>query len=161
MNPRLFMLAIGVAAGYVLGTRAGRERYDAMKAAVLGVWQEPRVAKVRSDVDAFARAQAPIIRARAEAAAKAAPAVVADVARDVGGKVTATAKDVANKTTAAAKDVAGKVSVAATDVREKAASVTADLRDRGETIVERAVASVGQAREDAMDVLEDDEGEER
>ena len=29
MNPRLIMLGLGIAVGYVLGTRDGRERYDA------------------------------------------------------------------------------------------------------------------------------------
>jgi shikimate dehydrogenase len=32
MNPRILALAAGLAVGYVLGTRAGREKYDAMKA---------------------------------------------------------------------------------------------------------------------------------
>ena len=36
MNPRLIMLGLGIAVGYVLGTRDGRERYDAMKAKVTG-----------------------------------------------------------------------------------------------------------------------------
>ena len=31
MNPRLIMLGLGIAVGYVLGTRDGRERYDAME----------------------------------------------------------------------------------------------------------------------------------
>ena len=35
MNPRLIMLGLGIAVGYVLGTRDGRERYDA-NAEVLG-----------------------------------------------------------------------------------------------------------------------------
>ena len=37
MNPR-FLLVIGLAVGYVLGARDGRERYDQMKARVTGLW---------------------------------------------------------------------------------------------------------------------------
>lgn len=157
MNPRLFMLGIGIAVGYVLGTRDGRERYDAMKAKVVGLWEDPRVTKARNDIEAYARQQAPIIRERAEAVAKAAPGVVADVARDVSDKVTSTAKDVAEKATATAKDVASKVTEVATDVRDQAVRVAADLRERGETAVGNAAATAGEAREKIMDVLDDED----
>lgn len=36
------MLAAGIGIGYVLGTRAGRERYDQMKNKAQAVWQDPR-----------------------------------------------------------------------------------------------------------------------
>jgi len=42
MNPRIFALGLGVAIGYVLGTRAGRERYEQMKSAVTALWEDPR-----------------------------------------------------------------------------------------------------------------------
>ncbi len=35
--------AIGLAAGYVLGSRAGRDRYEKIKGATTGVWKDPRV----------------------------------------------------------------------------------------------------------------------
>lgn len=38
-----FVAAIGVAAGYVLGSRAGRERYEKIKSKVTGAWKDPRV----------------------------------------------------------------------------------------------------------------------
>lgn len=157
MNPRLFMLGIGIAVGYVLGTRDGRERYDAMKAKVVGLWEDPRVAKARNDMEAYARQQAPIIRERAEAAAKAAPGVVADVAKDVSEKVSATAKDVAEKAAATAKDVASKVTEVASDVRDQAVKVAGDLRERGEAAVGNVAAAAGEAREKVMDVLDDDD----
>ena len=177
MNPRLLMLALGVAVGYVLGTRAGREKYDALKAQVLGVWQDPRVAKARKDVEDYARAQAPVIRERAEAAAKAAPGVIADTAKDVAGTVTTTAKDVAESVSSTAKDVAGSVSSTAKDVagkvsttakdvasrvgdtaqdvREQATKVAADLRERGEALVDSAVTTAGEARDRVLDELDD------
>lgn len=178
MNPRLIMLGIGVAVGYVLGTRDGRERYDAMKAKLTQLWEDPRVAKTRKDVEDYARQQAPIIRERAEAAAKAAPGVVADVAtnvadfsrdvaakttataKDVAAKTAATAKDVAAKTTATAKDVAGKVSDTAADVRDQAVKVAGDLRERGEAAVESAVATAGEARDKILEVIDDEDADE-
>ena len=157
MNPRLLLLAVGVAVGYVLGTRDGRERYDAMKAKVNALWEDPRVAKARKDVEAYARQQAPIIRERAEAAAKAAPGVVADVAKDVAAKATTTAKDVAGRASATAKDVAGRVSDAASDVRDQAGKVAADLRERGEAAFDSAVHTAGQARDRTLAELDDDD----
>ncbi|MEP6480485.1 MAG: protoporphyrinogen oxidase [Rhodoglobus sp.] len=175
MNPRIFVLAFGIAIGYVLGTRDGRERYDAMKARVTKIWEDPRVAKARKDVEAYAREQAPIIRERAEtvardtaartsAVAKDVAVNTAAVAKDVAAKTTATAKDVAAKTTATAKDVAAKVTDAAGDarvqatkvagdVREQATKVAGDIRGRGEA----AVTAVGNVRDDALDALDDDD----
>ena len=186
MNPRILILGIGVAIGYVLGTRDGRERYDAIKAKVTELWEDPRVAKARKDVEAYARQQAPIIRERAEAAAKAAPGVAKDVAeqvsatakdvaakttatakdvaaktsataKDVAAKTTATAKDVSAKATATAKDVAGRVTEAASDVRDQAGKVAADLRERGEAAVESVVSTAGEARDNVIDVIDDDD----
>jgi siroheme synthase len=182
MNPRILMLAFGVAVGYVLGTRDGRGRYDAMKAKVTALWEDPRVAKARKDVESYAREQAPIIRERAEAAAKDAAAKTAAAAKDVAAKTTATAKDVAAKTSATARDVAAKVTDVAGDVREQATKVAADaktqatkvvgdaraqatkvagdLRDRGEAAVDTAVAAVGNVREAALDAFGTDDGDE-
>lgn len=41
MGKGTFILGIGV--GYVLGTRAGRERYEQIKEHASGVWNSPRV----------------------------------------------------------------------------------------------------------------------
>ena len=135
MNPRIFALGLGVAIGYVLGTRAGRERYEQVKSAIAALWEDPRVAKARADVEAYAKQQAPIIRERAEAAAK----------------------DVAAKTSATAKTVASKVADTATDVVTGASKVVADLRERGETAVDSAASSVGAVRDAALAALDDDD----
>lgn len=129
MNPRILVLAIGVAVGYVLGTRDGRPRYEAMKAKVMGVWEDPRVAKARKDVEAYAREQAPVIRDRAEAMAK----------------------DAVAKTAATAKEVAANVSDAAADARTQATKLVGDLRERGETAVDSAVTVIGSVRDEALD----------
>jgi hypothetical protein len=44
MRGKLLFVA-GAAVGYVLGTRAGRKRYDQMKAAATKVWESPSVQK--------------------------------------------------------------------------------------------------------------------
>ncbi|MDO7881648.1 protoporphyrinogen oxidase [Antiquaquibacter soli] len=156
MNPRILALAAGVALGYVLGTRAGREQYDKMKAAATKLWEDPRVAKARRDVEEYARQQAPIIRERAEAAVKAAPGVAKDVAekvqstaKDVAGKVSETAKDVAENVQSTAKDVAGKVSETAKDVAERATTAAKDA-------TARVTEAAGDARDKALHELEDD-----
>jgi len=41
-------LVVGGAVGYVLGTRAGRERYDQIVAQARGLWQNPSVQKAAS-----------------------------------------------------------------------------------------------------------------
>ncbi|MDH6180639.1 gas vesicle protein [Microbacteriaceae bacterium SG_E_30_P1] len=157
MNPRLLALAAGLAVGYVLGTRAGREKYDAMKAKVSAVWEDPRVARARREVEEYARAQAPIIRDRAEAAVKAAPGVAKDVAdrvsstaKDVAGKVSTTAKDAAATATATAKDVGDRVATTAKDVGDRVATTARD-------VTERVTEAAGDARDQALHVMEDDD----
>ena len=140
MNRKMLMLGIGVAVGYVLGARDGRERYDAMKAKATQLWENPRVTKARKDVEAYARQQAPIIRERAEAVAKAAPGVVADTAKDVAEKVSTTAKDVASKTATTAKDVASKTATTAKDVAEKASTTAKDVVDKASTTAKDVAA---------------------
>lgn len=41
-------LVVGGAVGYVLGTRAGRERYEQIVAQAQGLWQSPRVQEAAS-----------------------------------------------------------------------------------------------------------------
>lgn len=36
-------IALGLAAGYVLGSRAGRQRYERIKSTAAGVWSNPHV----------------------------------------------------------------------------------------------------------------------
>ncbi len=123
---RKLMFVAGLGIGYVLGARAGRERYDKSVSGANNLWTSPRGAKARADVEAYARQQAPIIADRAQAAAKAAPGAIADGARktaatakDVTDKATATAKDIADRTTIIAKDVAGRTTVIAKDAASR------------------------------------------
>ncbi|PWJ56433.1 hypothetical protein SAMN06264364_101411 [Quadrisphaera granulorum] len=63
-------LLIGAAIGYVLGARAGRERYDQIASAVSRLWNDP---KVKSTVD---KAQATAVDSAKTAAASAKDAAV-------------------------------------------------------------------------------------
>jgi len=172
MNPRLLILGIGLGIGYVLGTRDGRARYLQLTARVRALWEDPRVVKARRDAEAFAREQGPIIRDRASEAAKAAPGAVADTARDVADRVSAAAKDTASRASATAKNTAARASATAKDLakdvsdrfgdaastaRDQTARVAAGLRERGETVVDSAVNTAGQARDRAMADMDSDD----
>jgi hypothetical protein len=53
----LFVAGLGL--GYLLGTRAGREKYDELKATALKVWNDPRVQKQVDAVEDFVKDKAP------------------------------------------------------------------------------------------------------
>lgn len=133
---RKLMFVAGLGIGYVLGARAGREQYDKLVASANKLWTSPRVAKARADVETYARQQAPIIAEKAEAAAKAAPGVIADGAR----KTAAAAKDVADKTSTAAKDFADRSTATAKDVADRTTIIAKDVAGRT-TVIARDAAS--------------------
>ncbi|CAN5166301.1 hypothetical protein BH11ACT4_BH11ACT4_09060 [soil metagenome] len=78
------LLVVGVGVGYVLGTRAGREKYDQMKAAVQKLWNDPRVQKQVDHAQDFVKDKAPEV---AEFLADGAKTVVSKVS---GSKAPAT-----------------------------------------------------------------------
>jgi uncharacterized membrane-anchored protein YhcB (DUF1043 family) len=51
-------LVIGLAAGYVLGSRAGRERYEQIKTQAEKLWNQPPVQKQVAKVTEFAKSSA-------------------------------------------------------------------------------------------------------
>lgn len=53
------MLVAGLATGYVLGTRAGRERYEQIKSAAGRFWNSKPVQKQVHTVEDFAKDKAP------------------------------------------------------------------------------------------------------
>jgi hypothetical protein len=53
------LLLTGLAVGYVLGTRAGRERYEEIKTAANKLWNDPRVQKPVHQAQDFAKDKAP------------------------------------------------------------------------------------------------------
>ncbi len=83
----LFVVGLGV--GYVLGTRAGREKYDQMKSAALKLWNDPRVQKRVDDAGDFVKDKAPEV---AEFLADGAKKVVSQVSGSKTSAATAAAK---------------------------------------------------------------------
>lgn len=49
MRPKFFVILVIAATAYILGARAGRERYDQITNAVMSFWNDPTVKKARSD----------------------------------------------------------------------------------------------------------------
>lgn len=53
------VLLVGIGIGYVLGARAGRERYNEIKRSVSRFWNDPRVQHQVQNVEDFAKDKAP------------------------------------------------------------------------------------------------------
>jgi hypothetical protein len=53
------LLVVGLSVGYVLGARAGRERYEDIKNAAGKIWNDPRVQKQVNNAEEFVKDKAP------------------------------------------------------------------------------------------------------
>src|SRR3954447_12181472 len=71
------LLVVGLGIGYVLGTRAGREKYDRMKACADKLWNSAPIRDARGQAGDFVKDKAPDV---AEFLADGAKKVVAQVA---------------------------------------------------------------------------------
>ena len=80
----LFVAGLGL--GYVLGTRAGREKYDQLKTAALKFWNDPRVQKQVDAAQDFVKDKAPEVAD-----------FVSDTAKNVVGKVSGKSSTPAKK----------------------------------------------------------------
>lgn len=90
----LFIAGLGV--GYVLGTRAGRERYEQIKAAARGLWNAPVVQRQVDTVQGFVKEKAPDV---VDFVADSAKKVAAQVS---GRESSAAARSSSNRATASA-----------------------------------------------------------
>lgn len=79
MKKLLLLVAGGI--GYVLGTRAGRERYDQIAGLANKVKNDPRVQDAAHQAAETAKAQAPVVKDKVSAAAS----TVADKVKPSGG----------------------------------------------------------------------------
>jgi hypothetical protein len=89
------LLLTGLAVGYVLGTRAGRERYEEIKTTANKLWNDPRVQKPVHQAQDFAKDKAPEVAEFVTDSAK-------KVVSQISGKST-TAKKPATKSSTASK----------------------------------------------------------
>lgn len=53
------LLVTGLVVGYLLGTRAGRERYEEITSAAKKLWADPRVQKPVKQAEEFVKEKAP------------------------------------------------------------------------------------------------------
>jgi hypothetical protein len=65
-------LLVGGAVGYVLGARAGHERYEQIKNQAQSLWTNPKVQQKATQAQEFAKEKAPIVADKAAGAATAA-----------------------------------------------------------------------------------------
>ncbi|MGV8858474.1 YtxH domain-containing protein [Rhodoglobus sp.] len=104
------LLVVGLGIGYVLGTRAGREKYEKIKATANKLWNDPRIAEQRHNAEDFVKDKAPDV---AEFLADGAKKVVKQVASSKSNSKTSSAKSTTTSSAAtkpAAKKPAAKKS---------------------------------------------------
>ncbi|MFN4000956.1 YtxH domain-containing protein [Microcella sp.] len=98
------LFAAGLAVGYVLGTRAGRERYEQLKNAAKGFWNDPRVQHRVDQVEDFVKEKAPeVAEFVSDGAKKVVDQVTGRGAKKPAATKPAAAKPAATKSTTAAK----------------------------------------------------------
>ena len=70
------LFVVGAALGYVLGARAGRRRYEQIKAGAEKLWNDPNVQKSVDQVQGFVKDKAPEVQSAVKDGAKKAAAKV-------------------------------------------------------------------------------------
>ncbi|QYH34799.1 YtxH domain-containing protein [Salinibacterium sp. M195] len=102
------LLVVGLGIGYVLGTRAGREKYEKIKTTAAKLWNDPRIAEQRHQAEDFVKDKAPDV---AEFLADGAKKVVKQVASSKNKSSSAASTTTSSaKTTPAAKKSSSKSS---------------------------------------------------
>lgn len=66
------MFVLGAAAGYVIGTRTGRQGYEKLKTQVGEVWQKPAVQDGLSKAESFVEEKIPVVGSTVSQAVKSA-----------------------------------------------------------------------------------------
>lgn len=96
------LLVVGIGVGYVLGARAGRERYEDIKRVAEKFWSDPRVQKQVTVAEDFVKDKAPDV---AEFLSDGAKKVVSQVAgtKKPATRATSTRKPPATGSSAAKK----------------------------------------------------------
>jgi hypothetical protein len=107
----LFLTGLGL--GYVLGTRAGRERYEQIKSTVDRLWNDPRLQRQVDTVGAYVKDKAPEV-----------VEFVSDSAKKVAAQVSGTKKP-------APRSAASKSSTAKTGSTTSSPASTAPKRSTG------------------------------
>ena len=64
------VFGLGAAAGYLLGTRAGRQQYEKLREQAQDLWSNPKVQEQVEHAKQVAKEQVPVIRDKATEAAR-------------------------------------------------------------------------------------------
>lgn len=95
------LIVTGLAVGYVLGARAGRERYEQIKRVTAKFWNDPRVQHQVDRVEDFAKDKAPeVVDFLSDNAKKVVAQVKSSKKKDAPAAKASTTKASATKTTA-------------------------------------------------------------
>lgn len=116
------MFVVGAGVGYVLGARAGRERYNEMRDQAQQLWHDPRVQAKVEEATSTVKEKAPEVQAKlGDLAGQPADAVKgkASELKDKAGEKAADLKDQAS----------AKASDTATDLKDRVGSRDGDLGD--------------------------------
>lgn len=89
MFGKLTIVAAG-AAGYVLGARAGRERYEQIAAAAQRLWRNPKLQRTVDQAGEAAKEKAPLVKEKATEAAHKATDKASEAVRSSDAETTAT-----------------------------------------------------------------------
>ncbi|MDO5627911.1 MAG: YtxH domain-containing protein [Mobilicoccus sp.] len=120
MKLKLTFLA-GAAVGYVLGARAGRDRYDEMKKQADALWHDPRVQEKVGQATEAVKENAPVVGEKLSQAAGEATTAAKEKASEAGAKAKGAAE--------AGKDKAAEAS----DKAKNANSGEGDLQQGAES----------------------------
>ncbi|MDT0181662.1 hypothetical protein Q9S36_15910 [Microbacterium sp. ARD31] len=121
-------LVIGIAVGYVLGSRAGKERYEQIKTQWMKVWNTEPVQDQVAKVSEFAKSSAmalpstlwdSAVKVSKAAAGKGTPGQRVDAAVKASKAAADDLDRAADETTAAAAKAADKAKKAADEARER------------------------------------------
>ncbi|MFN3708585.1 YtxH domain-containing protein [Microcella sp.] len=103
------LFATGLAVGYVLGTRAGRERYEQIKKAADRFWGDPRVQRQVDKVDGYVRDKAPeVAEFVADGAKKVVTTVMNKSESSSSGRSTSTSSGSSTKSSSSSRKTPAK-----------------------------------------------------
>ena len=164
------VFAAGMAVGYVLGSRAGRESYEQLKTKAQELWNDPKVQDTVSSTTEAIKDKAPEVQESLKGAlnkdgsgsdtltkVKDAASDAADKAKNAASEGADKAKGAASEGADKAKDAANKGADKAKDGAEKAkgaASEGADKAKDGADKAKNAANKSGNSVKDASPVVE-------
>ncbi|QWZ06876.1 hypothetical protein KRR39_15280 [Nocardioides panacis] len=86
-------LLVGGAVGYVLGSRAGRQRYEQIKSQAQSFWTNPKVQEKATQAQDYAKDKAPVVKDKAAGAAASAASATKEAAGAAKDKVSGDSQD--------------------------------------------------------------------